>query len=47
MTKPAASGRPLDNLTVRIQNEHGEELPQGQTGEIWVERPIDLRRLSE
>lgn len=37
--KAGSVGRPLNNLTVRILNEHGEELPQGETGEIWVKGP--------
>jgi acyl-CoA synthetase (AMP-forming)/AMP-acid ligase II len=37
--KAGSAGRPLDNLTVRILNEQGGELPQGQTGEIWVKGP--------
>ncbi|HXD00909.1 MAG TPA: class I adenylate-forming enzyme family protein [Verrucomicrobiae bacterium] len=37
--KLGSVGRPLDNLTVRIANERGEELPQGEVGEIWVKGP--------
>jgi acyl-coenzyme A synthetase/AMP-(fatty) acid ligase len=29
----------LDNLTLRIVDEDGRELPRGQTGEIWVKGP--------
>jgi long-chain acyl-CoA synthetase len=32
-------GRPLDNLVVRIVDEHGIELPPGQSGEVWVKGP--------
>jgi acyl-CoA synthetase (AMP-forming)/AMP-acid ligase II len=32
-------GRPLDNLTVRIANECGDELPRGEVGQIWVKGP--------
>jgi acyl-CoA synthetase (AMP-forming)/AMP-acid ligase II len=37
--KCGSVGRPLDNLTVRIVNEHGTDLPAGQVGEIWVQGP--------
>ena len=37
--KLGSVGLPLDNLTVRVGNEYGEELPRGETGEIWVKGP--------
>jgi acyl-CoA synthetase (AMP-forming)/AMP-acid ligase II len=37
--KLGSAGIPLDNLTVRIVDDKGEELPNGQTGEIQVRGP--------
>jgi acyl-coenzyme A synthetase/AMP-(fatty) acid ligase len=37
--KVGSTGLPLDNLDLRIVNEEGEELPPGQTGEVWVKGP--------
>jgi acyl-CoA synthetase (AMP-forming)/AMP-acid ligase II len=37
--KPGSVGRPLDNLAVRIVDEQGIDLRQGQTGELWVKGP--------
>ena len=37
--KPGSVGRPLDNLTVRIVDEQGNDLPAGQVGELWVRGP--------
>ena len=37
--KPGSVGRPLDNLTVRIVDEEGNELPAGQTGELLAKGP--------
>jgi acyl-CoA synthetase (AMP-forming)/AMP-acid ligase II len=37
--KPGSVGRPLDNLTVRIADEEGNELPAGQVGELLVKGP--------
>jgi len=37
--KLGSAGIPLDNLTVRIMDDEGEELPNGQTGEIQVRGP--------
>jgi acyl-coenzyme A synthetase/AMP-(fatty) acid ligase len=37
--KLGSVGRPLDNLTVRIADERGEELPRGEIGQIWVKGP--------
>lgn len=37
--KLGSAGLPLDNLTVRIADEAGRELPVGQPGEIWVRGP--------
>jgi len=38
-TKLGSAGRPLDNLTVRIVNEEGTELPPGKIGEVIVRGP--------
>ena len=37
--KPGSVGRPLDNLTVRIVDEQGNDLPAGQVGELLVKGP--------
>jgi acyl-coenzyme A synthetase/AMP-(fatty) acid ligase len=37
--KLGSVGRPLDNLTVRIASECGDELPRGEVGQIWVKGP--------
>jgi acyl-CoA synthetase (AMP-forming)/AMP-acid ligase II len=37
--KPGSVGRPLDNLTARIVDESGFELPSGQIGHLWVKGP--------
>jgi acyl-CoA synthetase (AMP-forming)/AMP-acid ligase II len=37
--KLGSVGDPLDNLTIRIVDEKGQELPNGQTGEIQVSGP--------
>lgn len=37
--KPGSVGRPLDNLTVRIMDEQGNDLRTGQTGQLWAKGP--------
>jgi acyl-coenzyme A synthetase/AMP-(fatty) acid ligase len=37
--KAGSVGRPLDNLTVRIADEEGNDLPAGQVGELLVKGP--------
>ena len=37
--KAGSVGRPLDNLTVRIVDEEGNDLPAGQVGELLVKGP--------
>jgi acyl-coenzyme A synthetase/AMP-(fatty) acid ligase len=37
--KLGSAGVLLDNLTLRIADENGRELPEEQTGEIWVKGP--------
>jgi acyl-CoA synthetase (AMP-forming)/AMP-acid ligase II len=37
--KLGSVGRPLDNLTVRIADEQGGELPCGEVGQVWVQGP--------
>ena len=37
--KPGSVGRPLDNLTVRIADAEGNDLPAGQVGELLVKGP--------
>ncbi len=46
--KLGSAGQPLDNLSVRIMDEEGRDLPTGQTGEIMVRGPsIALGYLDE
>jgi acyl-CoA synthetase (AMP-forming)/AMP-acid ligase II len=46
--KLGSAGRPLDNLTVRIVDEDGKDLPEGKVGEIIVKGPsIALGYLNE
>lgn len=35
----AAVGRPLKGVSVQIRDEEGNALPQGESGEIWVQGP--------
>jgi len=37
--KPGSVGRPLDNLSVRVVDEEGNDLPAGQVGELLVKGP--------
>ena len=37
--KLGSVGLPLDNLVLQIVDEKGNEVPDGQTGEIWVKGP--------
>jgi acyl-CoA synthetase (AMP-forming)/AMP-acid ligase II len=37
--KPGSVGRPLDNLTIQIVDEEGNDLPVGQVGELRVKGP--------
>lgn len=37
--KIGSAGIPLDNLVLRIADEQGEEVPEGQTGEVWIKGP--------
>ena len=37
--KPGSAGVLLDNLTLRLVDDSGREVPHGQTGEIWVKGP--------
>lgn len=41
---PGASGRPLPHLRVRIRDDHGEPVPDGETGEICVGAADDRYR---
>ena len=34
--RPGSSGRPVPGYEVRITDEHGHELPVGETGDLWV-----------
>jgi acyl-CoA synthetase (AMP-forming)/AMP-acid ligase II len=37
--RPGSVGRPLDNLTVRIADEEGNDVPAGQVGKLLVKGP--------
>ena len=37
--KLGSAGMPLDNLSIRILDPDGAEVPMGQTGELWVSGP--------
>lgn len=37
--KLGSAGRPLNNLTICIMDDQGQDLPIGVTGEIWVKGP--------
>ncbi|HTL54268.1 MAG TPA: AMP-binding protein [Candidatus Limnocylindrales bacterium] len=41
--KLGSAGRPLDNLSVRLVDEHGKDVPKGEPGEIWVKGPSIAR----
>src|SRR4051794_4625192 len=38
--KPGSVGTPIPGVTVRITDDEGKALPQGQTGEIWLKGPM-------
>ncbi|MEU6614059.1 class I adenylate-forming enzyme family protein [Streptomyces sp. JL1001] len=40
---PMATGRPLRGTELRIADEHGEEAPTGELGEIWLRSPAPKR----
>ena len=37
-TKPTSVGRP-DDIAVRLRDEHGADVPQGEIGELWLRGP--------
>ena len=41
--KPGSSGYPHPIAQFRVCNEHGDELPQGETGEIWLRSCTNVR----
>jgi 4-hydroxybenzoate-CoA ligase len=45
--KYGASGRPVPGYRVRLVNEAGEEVPDGEVGELLVESALGGRRLLE
>jgi acyl-CoA synthetase (AMP-forming)/AMP-acid ligase II len=42
LANPAGSGRVLPGTEVRIVDEHGNDLPLGSAGEIWVRSPLNM-----
>jgi long-chain acyl-CoA synthetase len=44
LLRPRSCGRPVAPLvSVKIVDEQGEELPRGQSGEIWIHGPMNFR----
>jgi long-chain acyl-CoA synthetase len=41
--KPGAVGRAIPNAEIRIADEEGKPLPQGQSGEVWLRGPMIMR----
>src|SRR5439155_14114280 len=41
--KPGSVGRPIPGAEIRIADESGKALPQGQTGEIWLKGPMVMK----
>jgi long-chain acyl-CoA synthetase len=41
--KPGSSGLPHKHVDIRIRNEHGNDLPAGMVGEIWVRTPTTIK----
>ncbi len=37
--RPGSIGRPVQNVSVRIVDEHGADCPPGKDGEIWINGP--------
>ena len=42
LANPKGSGRVLPGTEVRIVDEHGNDLPFGEAGEIWVRSPLNM-----
>jgi long-chain acyl-CoA synthetase len=42
LANPKGSGRVLPGTEVRIVDEHGNDLPAGAVGEIWVRSPLNM-----
>ncbi|MDB5394955.1 MAG: hypothetical protein JWM91_2461 [Rhodospirillales bacterium] len=42
LANPRAAGRILPGTDVRIVDDHGNELPFGEVGEIWVRSPLNM-----
>jgi long-chain acyl-CoA synthetase len=42
LANPSAAGRVLPGTEVRIADEHGNALPFGEVGEIWVRSPLNM-----
>ncbi|GAB1258844.1 acyl-CoA synthetase [Aurantivibrio plasticivorans] len=40
--KPGSCGKPFKHVKVSIRDAAGKELPQGETGEIWVYTPVAI-----
>ncbi|MDQ6605270.1 MAG: AMP-binding protein [Actinomycetota bacterium] len=42
--RPHAVGRPVGETELRVVDEAGDEVPAGETGEVWLRRPGSPRR---
>jgi long-chain acyl-CoA synthetase len=42
LANPSAAGRVLPGTEVRIADEHGNALPFGEVGEVWVRSPLNM-----
>jgi steroid-24-oyl-CoA synthetase len=44
LERPRSCGRPIPPLvTIKIVDDNGDEVPRGETGEIWIKGPMNFR----
>ena len=43
IARPTSTGRPVPIMDLRVTDPEGNELPQGETGEIWFRGPMLIR----